>query len=164
MIRLIKFAAASALALTLAGCMALPMNSEPPKISVADISLVNAGLLEQKFALGLRIQNPNDFELAVNAVSFDLEINGKPFLSGISGKPVLVGKFGSEVMRVEGISSGFDLLRQVSGLADEQKKTFSYRLKGTARIGDNFNRLPFDQKGEMEMPKIFGNTSAKAPT
>ncbi len=157
-----KMAVALCATVMLAGCGALPMNAEQPKISVADISLVNAGLLEQKFTLGLRIQNPNDFELAVNAVTFDLEVNGKPFLSGMSGKPVKVGKFGSEVMQVEGLSSGFDLLRQFTGLADNQKKTFSYRLKGSARIGDNFMRLPFDQKGEMDMPKMFTASENKS--
>jgi LEA14-like dessication related protein len=160
--RISSIAASLLLGAALAACSALPMNAEQPKISVADINLASAGLLEQKFTLGLRIQNPNDFELAVNAISFDLELNGKPFVSGLSGKAVSIGKFSSGVMQVEGISNGFALLNQALDVAKGEKKTFSYRLKGTARIGDNFMRLPFDQKVEIELPKIFASTDKSA--
>jgi LEA14-like dessication related protein len=160
--RINALVATTLLGLALTACSALPMNAEQPKISVADINLVAAGLLEQKFALGLRIQNPNDFELSVNAISFDLELNGKPFVTGLSGKAINVPRFGSGVMKVEGISNGFALFNQAVGLANGEKKTFSYRLTGTARIGENFSRLPFDQKGEIELPKMFAATEKTA--
>jgi LEA14-like dessication related protein len=148
--------------LALAACSALPMNAEQPKISVSDINLASAGLLEQKFTLGLRIQNPNDFELAVNAISFDLELNGKPFITGLSGKAINVARFSSGVMKVEGISNGFALFNQAVGMANGEKKTFSYRLTGTARIGESLSRLPFDQKGEIALPKMFAATEKSA--
>ena len=150
-----KLAVSLLLGTTLVACSALPMNAEQPKISVADINLAGAGILEQRFSLGLRIQNPNDFELAVNAVNFDLELNGKPFITGLSGKAIVVPRFGSGVMQVEGISNGFALLNQALDVAKGEKKTFSYRLKGTARIGDSYSRLPFDQNGEIALPKVF---------
>ncbi len=159
MTRLTTFVATALVGLTLAACSALPMNAEQPKISVATIDLATAGILEQKFSLGLRIQNPNDFELAVNAISFDLELNGKPFITGLSGQALSVPRFGSGVMKVEGISNGFALFNQAVGMANGEKKTFSYRLTGTARIGDNFSRLPFDQKGEIELPKAFASVN-----
>jgi LEA14-like dessication related protein len=148
--------------ITLAACSALPYNAEQPKVSIAEVNLTSVGLLEQTFTFGLRIQNPNDFELEVNAVTFDLDINDKSFASGLSGKAIKIGKFSSEVMQVEATSTGFALLRQAMSLSNGEKKTFSYRLKGTARIGADYSRLPFTNTGEIELPKMFSASDKTA--
>jgi LEA14-like dessication related protein len=133
----------------------LPFNAEQPKVSIADVNLAGMGLLEQKFTLGLRIQNPNNFELDVSAITFDLDINDKPFASGLTGKGIKIGKFSSEIIQVDATSTGFALLRQALGISNGEKKTFSYRIKGVTRIGADYSRLPFSNAGEIELPKMF---------
>jgi hypothetical protein len=46
---------------------------------VAGLKLVQIGVFEQRFALKLRVQNPNDVELRINGLSVEIELNGQPF-------------------------------------------------------------------------------------
>ena len=63
--------------LTLAGCAGITYHAQPPQISLNNIQLVNAQLLEQEYALTLRIQNTNDFPFFIKGLSYQLEINGQ---------------------------------------------------------------------------------------
>ncbi|MDO9222049.1 MAG: hypothetical protein Q7T90_13590, partial [Thiobacillus sp.] len=51
--------------LGLAACSGLPWNAIAPKVKVADVGIKSLGLLEQHLDVGLRISNPNDFDLSI---------------------------------------------------------------------------------------------------
>lgn len=72
------------LLLGLAACGGLPANAVPPRVSVAEVDLRSLGVIEQRFDVGLRVANPNDFGLVIEALDFELEVNGRPFARGLS--------------------------------------------------------------------------------
>ncbi|MBK7953510.1 MAG: LEA type 2 family protein [Candidatus Accumulibacter sp.] len=72
--------------LLLSACAGLGGLAQKPEVSVAALNLVQMGLFEQRFALKLRIQNPNDVELRINGLSFEIELNGKSFITGLSDR------------------------------------------------------------------------------
>jgi LEA14-like dessication related protein len=78
----------------LSACAGLAGLAQKPEVSVAGLNLVQFGLFEQRFALKLRIQNPNDVELPINGLNFEIEINGQPFIKGLSDKSVTIPRFG----------------------------------------------------------------------
>jgi LEA14-like dessication related protein len=69
--------------LALAACF----NAQAPKVSVADVDVKSLGLFEQRFDISLRVGNPNDFDLAIEALDFDLEVNGPPSPRGLPAPP-----------------------------------------------------------------------------
>ena len=80
--------------LLLAGCAVLsPL--ERPKVSLAGLSLIDANLFEQRYALKLRVLNPNEVALPIQALTYDLELNDQVFGSGASTAAVTVPAYGS---------------------------------------------------------------------
>ena len=135
----------------LQGCAGMG-DLEPLSVNLANISLQDATLLEQRYRLQLRIQNPNPVELPIEGLSYEVEINGKPFAKGLSNRAVTVPRYGSELIEVEGTSTLFDVLRQLVELQKGQAKTVQYHLKGKLGLRSG-SRVPFDYQGEIELPK-----------
>jgi LEA14-like dessication related protein len=140
--------------LWLAACAVFPGSLERPKVSLAGMTLIDANLFEQRFALKLRVQNPNDIELHIQALTYDLELNDKAFGSGVASAAVTVPRYGSELVDVEMISNLAGVLGQIAEYGRSGASTLRYRLKGSVILGPSNTRLPFEQSGEIGMPKF----------
>lgn len=143
----------AAVALALAGCAGLPMNMQPPEVSVADLRLLDVGLFEQRFGLRLRVLNPNDAELPIDGLSFAIELNGKPFAKGVSNQTLTVPRLSEAMLDVEAVSSLTGLLRQFGAMAKRQDR-IDYRIHGTLYTGRLFGGVPFDQRGEVDFADL----------
>jgi hypothetical protein len=62
------------LTLALNACAALSLR-EPLNVTIADLKPIEVGLLEQRYAMRVRLLNPNDAEIAFDGAVFDLEIS-----------------------------------------------------------------------------------------
>ena len=82
---------AAALCLCLIGC-APKFNR--PNVSVVDVELRNANLLQQTFAVKLNVQNPNDRALPVKGLHLELSAGGEQFATGVSDHAFVVPPFG----------------------------------------------------------------------
>ena len=69
---------------SMARCLALPLlvaacaslgGVEPPEVSLVGLEPLPGGALEQRFAVELRVLNPNERELRVDGIDFTLEVN-----------------------------------------------------------------------------------------
>ncbi|MFN3543302.1 MAG: LEA type 2 family protein [Thiobacillus sp.] len=147
-----------ALALMLAGCAGLPPNALPPRVAVAGIDPRQVGVLEQRFDVGLRIANPNDFDLVVEALEFELEVNGRPFARGVSRTSTRIEAASTTLLNVDAATLSKDLLRQLKALSPETLKTgLPYRVKGRVKIERSPAWLPFDHSG------VYGGKAKPAP-
>jgi LEA14-like dessication related protein len=134
--------------LVLAGCSALPINAVPPKVSVADIDIKSLGLFEQHFDVGLRLANPNEFDLGIEALDFELELNGQPFAKGMARSPTLIPAVSSVVLRVDAITQSENLIQQIKTLPPETlREGVPYRIKGRIKTDKSSGWLPFEQQG-----------------
>lgn len=144
------------LPLLIIGCAWVPARVEPPSVHIADIRLLGASLFEQRYALSLRVQNPNDFDLPINGLSYEVELNDRLFATGASSHAVTVPRFGSALIEVEGVSTLPDLLRQYRQLARGELAGLHYRLKGTLSLRGGRGPIPFDYRGEIGLPDRAG--------
>lgn len=132
----------------LTACAGLPFNAQAPRVSVADVGIKSLGMLEQKLDLGLRVANPNDFDLKIEALDFELEVNGRPFATGLSRVVTLVPAASTSVLRVDAFLQSKNLIRQIRTLpGDTLKVGVPYRIKGRVKIDGVSNWLPFDHTG-----------------
>jgi LEA14-like dessication related protein len=145
--------------IALSGC-ASPLTSdfERPEVRLAGVGLGRPGLFEQELILSLRIENPNDYEIAVERVSFDLEVNGEHFGSGRSTQNFELPALGEATVPVSVDVPTKDFLDRAMRLGAEGR--FDYRLTGEAELDHWFlNRLPFDREGSLALPEIPGRGS-----
>jgi LEA14-like dessication related protein len=143
----------------LSGC-ASPLTSdfERPEFRLAGVGLGQPGLFEQELILSLRIENPNDYEIAIDRVSFDLEVNGEHFADGRSTQNFELPARGEATVPVSVDVPTKDFLERVMRLGSEGR--FDYRLTGEAELDSWFLRtLPFEREGSLALPEMPGRGS-----
>lgn len=135
----------------LAGCASLAGIRHSPDITLAGLDVAEIGLLEQRFVLKLRIQNPNDVDLPINGMRFDVELNGLAFAKGLSDKAVTVPRLGEIVLEVTATSTLGTVWRQLRELQREGRDRVTYRLEGRVLL-PTLGSVPFVQAGDIAMP------------
>lgn len=131
------------LLLGLAACSSL--DRDPLRIDLVGLEPLPGQELEVRFAVKLRVQNPNDVALDYDGVALVLEINGQPLASGVSDQRGEIPRFGEALLRVPVSISAFSAVRQAWGMAGHQpgqglpyvlRGKLSGGLLGTARFTD----------------------------
>ncbi|HZP86465.1 MAG TPA: LEA type 2 family protein [Burkholderiales bacterium] len=145
--------------LTLAACAGLPRGTEPLSVTLADVRPVQMGLLEQEYAMKIRVQNPNNVDIPLAGVSFSVDLNGKTFAKGVSRQDTSVPAFGDVLLDVKAISTLGDLLNQVSAMRQEGLSKITYRLQGKLSPARGISTLPFESVGNLDLAGLTAETS-----
>jgi LEA14-like dessication related protein len=140
-----------ALLILVSGCAGLRMQA--PSVTVADISVMEVSLFEQRYAFKLRVLNPNDMEIAVTGMTFEIELNNQPFAKGVSNKPAMLPRLGEAIVEVSAVSDLTGFIRQINELRKGTLDSVSYRIKGRL-IGDSFPNLNFENSGKIGLPNL----------
>jgi len=139
----------------MAGCAGLGKPLEVPRISLANIQMLEASGMESAFLVQLRVQNPNEVDLDIRGVECDVEINGKPFAYGMSNTPVRIPAFASDTVPVKVYTSVIDIFRGLLNL--QGREDLSYQVRGKVRMsGGAFlpSSLPFDSQGTISVKDL----------
>ena len=136
--------------ISLNACAAFSMQ-EPLNVTIADLKPIEVGVLEQRYALKVRLLNPNDVEIVFDGVVFDLEINDTPFAKGVSNQSSVIPRFGEAVIDVQAVSGLQNILWQINELLKGERTTLTYRIKGRLHSG-GFGFTRFDSSGQIAIP------------
>lgn len=126
-------------------CTGIPFNAQTPKVSVAEIGIKRLGLFEQVFDVGLRIQNPNDFDIDIEGLEFRLEINGREFATGVAHSRTRLPAFSGAVVHIDTTTDSNKLLEQMKTLPEILQDGVPYRIHGRIKIDRTADWLPFDR-------------------
>ncbi|MBC3385344.1 LEA type 2 family protein [Pseudomonas sp. SWRI179] len=137
--------------LSLSACALFP-HRDPLNINVVGIEpLPNQGL-EVRFAVKLRVQNPNETAIDYNGMALDLEVNGRTLATGVSDQAGSIPRFSEAILSVPVSISAFSVLRQTLGLSQTQSlDNLPYVLKGKL-AGGVFGTMRFVDRGTLELP------------
>lgn len=105
--------------LSLSACALFP-NRDPVNINVVGLEPLPSQELEVRFAIKLRVQNPNETAIDYNGIALDLEVNGHSLASGVSDQSGLIPRFSEAIVTVPVSVSAFSVLRQTLGLSQTQ--------------------------------------------
>ena len=144
---------ALSLLLVLGGCAAV--KPKAPDVVLQSVRLVEVGLSEQRFALTLRIQNPNPGDYILTGLAYEAEVGGKPFAKGVSKQRAVIAGYGESRIEVpatarlahlmQGLLGGVDAL-----LGEKEGAELDYRVHGTIEV-EGLGTLPFDLRGKFRM-------------
>lgn len=147
------------LILLISGCATLS-GADAANVRVVGFEpLPNEGF-EVRFALKLRVQNPNESALSYDGLSVNLDLDGKGLASGVSNVAGEIPRFSDAVLTVPVSISAFSVVRQLLALAggaqgDESataKQPINYVLKG--KLGAAKGSLAatrFSDRGELDI-------------
>ena len=149
------------LALFISGCATLT-GRDAPNVRVVGLEPLPSEGMEVRFALKLRVQNPNDYALSYDGLSVNLELEGRGLASGVSDVAGQIPRFSDAVIDVPVTISAFSVVRQLLALAQNAQeeggglnKPIAYSLSGklgSSNAGDGVKR--FSDKGELGLFRL----------
>ncbi len=140
----------AAMALALAGCAAFGIG-DPVSVTVAGVEPISGEGAEARFALKLRVQNPNDTAIDYDGVFAQLDVRGSKLASGVSDQKGSVPRYGERVIVLPMSISLGAVVRQVLGIATGEQLRFDYELRGKL-ASPGFGDRRFEAKGELQLP------------
>jgi LEA14-like dessication related protein len=151
----------------LAGCANLATKPDAPEVSLAGLRFVDADLFEQRFALRLRLLNPNDFPIKVRGMNYKLLLNDRPFASGASSKSVDIPAFGEDVTEVEVVTNITRIVSQLKHLATtgqgQGPEALNYRIEGGIKLSNWGTKIPFETAGKIGGRAIESSGESTGP-
>jgi LEA14-like dessication related protein len=142
--------------LLLGGCASLSSTTQSPRITLADISVVDIKLLEQRYRIAIRVQNPNDHALEIRGISMELDINGESFASGVGSSRSDIAPYSEGLVELEVTSSLFSVVEQIRALEQRHGGTIDYRIHGRLKLEGSLLGIPFEHRGR------FGSATTPA--
>ena len=134
----------------LSACASINPYTETPRVSLVSIEPKDMTLLEQRFAIRLRVMNPNDAALPVTGLSYALEINEREFAYGVSRQAVDIPAFGEALLDVDVVSNLLNVMQQLQKMGNESHDKLAYRLTGKISLANRPTGIPFEHGGELE--------------
>jgi LEA14-like dessication related protein len=132
------------IAIALSSCASLAPR-DPLRIDLVGLEPLPAQGMEMRFAVVLRVQNPNDAAIDYDGLALQLDVNDQPLASGVSDQSGQVPRYGEALLRIPLTISAFSVLRQAwaaSGYPNGRGLPFELRgklgggLLGTTRFSD----------------------------
>jgi LEA14-like dessication related protein len=138
------------LALALLGACST-MKLEKPHLDVVDVQLLRSDLLSQQLRVRMRVDNPNDRELPVKAITYQLLLAGEEIANGESEKNFTVPALGSTEFDVSMKANAANALLRLLG-GGRKLDSLDYRLVGKVSLSSGMLRtIPFDETGQIKL-------------
>ncbi len=143
------------LVLSLGACSSLnALNQivDPPKVSLANVTLVSAGLLEQRYRLSLRVQNPNSVAIPVSGLDYVVSLAGTEFARGVSANSFTLPATGEDVVEIDVSTNLLNSARHLYSLMKNGEENLDYNLSGNVKVNLPFIKsLPFSRTGQVNL-------------
>lgn len=101
---------------------------EEPRISITSIRFLPPSGAEQRIEVGLKLMNPNGFDLKANGIVLNAGFNDVPVLSGAIAEPPVVPAYGEQEMKMTLSASLLNGIRLVRSIMQHPEDPVSYRL------------------------------------
>ena len=155
-----------AIAMLLAACAGLTGRIENPRVTVTSLRVLPAEGVEQRVEVGLRLLNPNDFDLDAKGMVISLGINDVPLLNGATADVPRVPAYGEAEAKLVLSINLMSGLRLVSRLMQRPDEPLQYRLEARLDLrSPMWKRLTLMEQGEISpRPPTSVNDSNKENT
>lgn len=149
--RVFLFATALILLALAAGCATTGEFANPPRVSLAGLRLAEVGLVEQRYAARLRIQNPNDASLSVRGMEYTIYLNDRKFADGVSDRQFSVPGYGEKLIEVNLTSTVLRVVEQFKNLSNGEPQVFRYRIAGSLNLAGLRSSIPFSHEDAIDL-------------
>jgi len=139
--------------LTLNACAAIPGSKpESPTVRIASVRPLNLSLTEQKLGFKLRVENPNNFDLPLEALNFTASFAGEDIAEGSSDEKITIPAKGEAIVDVA-VTAGINkMLNRFRSMIDSKTLQLDYGVTGTVKLANWPRRIPFNVDGELDAP------------
>lgn len=135
----------------LSGCSSwMAGDLKDPEVRLVNVEVVRAKLLEQRFVLRFRVDNPNDISLPVRGLDYSVYLNEVKLADGTSTASFSVPAHGRHEFDVPVRTNLWRHMRQVVKALEKPEEPIRYRLIGVVKTGFWFGRsVHMSRNGEI---------------
>jgi LEA14-like dessication related protein len=131
--------------------------ASPPKqglvVSVAGVEAVPSGSSELRARVTLRIQNPNDGDVAYGGARLDLSLRGEVIGTGVTSTGGSLPRLGETLVPVTVTVTRVTAVRQAMGLYGAEDRRLTYKIAGSlASAGGGAKPVAFESLVELAFP------------
>ena len=137
--------------LALSGCASwFESADKDPEVHLVEVELVQAKLLEQRFKLHFRVDNPNDSTLTVRGISYKVYLGSILLTEGEHSQWFSVDPKGTADYVVPVRTNMWQHVKPLVKLLESPDEPIPYRLEGTLETGLFYgNDVHVMRKGEI---------------
>lgn len=138
----------------ISGCASLNLNYEEPSVELVSFKALPANGFEQKFEIGLKLTNPNNYALPFSGISYELSVAGETLAHGVAADIPTTLAYSESRFVVPISTSLLRGIKVIKALIDSQGNDISYQLKAKLDIDIPFipklniveeGKIPFNQ-------------------
>lgn len=118
----------------LSGCASINLDYEEPSVELTSFKALPVNGFEQNFEVGLKLINPNSFELPLNGISYQLSVAGETLAQGVASNIPTADAYGESRFVVPVSTSLIGGFKVIRALMNSQGKDISYQLKAKLDI------------------------------
>lgn len=115
--------------LFLGACASLQPDFAKPSVKLLSLKPLPSDNLEQRFAVKLRISNPNPMALKLVGMSYAISLNGHDVIDGVSNSVEPIPAYGEVVSDINVSINMFSGMRFLTGLMSNQSNNVNYEMK-----------------------------------
>jgi LEA14-like dessication related protein len=120
----------------LSGCASWFSDDEPdPQVHLVQVEVVRAKLMEQKFILHFRVDNPNDSDLTVRSLEYRIHLGDMLLAEGEHEHWFTVGPKHSAYFKVPIRTNLWPKVRDLVKMLKKPDQPIPYRLEGELETG-----------------------------
>ena len=147
-------------ALILAGCATLSPDFETPAVQVVSVSLLPPEDLAPRFAIGLRVMNPNRADLPLKGAAYTVHLEDREIITGVTNDLPTIPGYGEAMVTLNATLNWMQGLELINDLALGPLNGVSYEVKVKLDVGTLLPAIHITDSGTLSLD----NLSNRNPT
>jgi LEA14-like dessication related protein len=123
------------LAVWLSACATLQPDFETPTVQVVSVALLPIENLAPRFAVTLRVMNPNRSDLALKGAAYTIKIEGQEIVSGVANDLPRIPAYGEENVTLTATLNWLEGLQLLDDLTRNPRASIAYELSAKLDVG-----------------------------
>lgn len=135
----------------LSACASLQSGFQTPSVKLVSLQALPASGLEQRFAIGLRVANPNGAALNLVGMTYAIELEGFKLISGVSNDIPSIAAYDETLVEIEASVNLLDGVRFLNDLLSNPKNALNYKVGASLDTGIPFiGKIPVSDTGVID--------------
>ena len=150
----------------LAACSSFGPKLVSPQLSLLGIQILSADMFAQQFKVRVKVENPNELEVAVKGIEYEIFLMGDNFAEGTTDQSfVLPAKGEAEFDMTVKTNFVSSLGRLVSRMGGGKLEDVQYTITGKLLLEKGVMRtIPFSRSGTVDFTRVRDKAKATEPT
>ena len=135
-----------------AGCATLRPDFETPSVNLVSFRALPSEGIAPRFEIGLRVLNPNSFDLGLQGMSYKVFLDDYEVVEGVASELPVVPAYGEADIKVMAAVSLLDAVRLVNDRLQKPRGHVEYRLQAKLDVGTLIPAIRIEETGILGAP------------